>query len=107
MIFWGSETVNKHSKDAPIDGAAMAMLLCLQLVTEGRMAAGLDADGSETCGRAMSILGHWERIGAVANADGTPFAPAARGQIRALRRAIDRAEPILARIVRPVMRRSP
>lgn len=86
-----------------IDTAELGFLLLLQMITEDRMAAGGD-DGSAASGRALAILGAWERVGRAANAPATPFEPAAAPAIAALRGLIDRAEPILARVARPSIR---
>jgi hypothetical protein len=69
---------------------AAGFIILLQLITEDRMAAGADADGSATTGRALQLLGGWDRM--------TP-GRGVRGR-RRLRELILQAEPILARTAR-------
>ena len=74
----------------------ISLLMLLQLITEDRMAAGADPDGSATLARGLEILGGWRRIAG-------PEAPEMAAAIDALREVLDRAEPILARIARPTI----
>lgn len=73
----------------------LGVLLLLQLMTEGALETRPSGDASVVFGRAHAILGEWEQIAGAA-ADG------AGPRIRRLRAAIDRAEPVLARIARPL-----
>lgn len=91
-------------KTKPLGMAEIGVLLLLQLLTEDRMSGGADPDGSATLGRAQSILGGWRQIGRTARADGTPFDRRAEPAIAELRQALDRAEPILARVAKPTIR---
>lgn len=87
--------VSKSGPAAP-SIAELGVLLCLQLMAEGvPLLSDPDADGSTVFGRAHAILGEWAMIDAAAASGAGP-------RIRRLRAAIDRAEPVLARVARPV-----
>ena len=80
----------------PLTTTEISLLTVLQLITEDRMAAGLDPDGSTTTARALEILGGWRQIIG-------PVSPETTAAIDTLREVLNRSEPLLARIAKPTI----
>lgn len=94
--------------DRDVDGttatsrADLSLLLTLFLLSELWMGRDPNADGSEIFGFAQGALRSWERIGGDVSGPGTPFETGIAPLLAELRALIDRNEPLLARMARPL-----